>query len=220
MLDNLYSDIGNKIKRWAKWIFLVEAVCAIIGGIALLIEEEFLGGLAAIILGPIVAYVSTWLLYGFGEIVDKVCRLDSNLSVLAHPAIEEQNRIQQEAAEKAKREAIERAAADRARREALAEAAREAREAAKQEAAERAQREAEERAQREAAARAKQDSAERAQPVKEKTLAQKLEYALRYTTDDGMISYLQDIDDPLVAKILKEPAHLIRGLVQKALQEL
>lgn len=220
MLDNLYTDIGNKIKRWAKWIFIVEAIAAIIGGIALLIEEEFFSGLAAILLGPIVAYVSTWLLYGFGEIVDKLCSLDAKVSVIAQPAIQEQNRIKQEAEEKAKQEAEERAAADRARREAIAQAAREAREAAKQEAAQRAQQEAEERAQREAAARTKRDAAESAPPIKEKTLTEKLEYALRYTTDDGMISYLRGIDDPLVANILEQPQHLIRELVQRALQEL
>ncbi len=62
--------------------------------------------------------------------------------------------------------------------------------------------------------------AEPTKPKKEKTLAEKLEYALRYSTDDGMIRYLKGVDDALVANILKEPEHLIRGLVETALQEM
>lgn len=64
------------------------------------------------------------------------------------------------------------------------------------------------------------NAAESTTPKKEKTLAENLEYALCYTTDEGMIRYLQGIDDVLVKNILKEPTHLIRGLVQKALQEM
>ena len=72
MLDNLYSNIGTKIKNWAKWICVVETISAIIGGIALMAEEEFLYGLLCLIVGPIVAFVSTWLLYAFGEITEDI----------------------------------------------------------------------------------------------------------------------------------------------------
>ena len=72
MLDNLYSNIGAKIKSWAKWICIVEAISAIIGGITLMVEEEFLYGLLCLIAGPIVAFVSTWLLYAFGEITEDI----------------------------------------------------------------------------------------------------------------------------------------------------
>lgn len=73
-LDNLYADIGNKIKNWAKWIFTVELIAAVIGAIVMLIsgeDELILGGILTLILGPIVAFVSTWILYGFGELIDK-----------------------------------------------------------------------------------------------------------------------------------------------------
>ena len=72
MLDNLYSNIGAKIKSWAKWICVVETISAIIGGITLMAEEEFLYGLLCLIIGPIVAFVSTWLLYAFGEIAEDI----------------------------------------------------------------------------------------------------------------------------------------------------
>ena len=72
MLDNLYSNIGAKIKSWAKWICVVETISAIIGGITLMAEEVFLYGLLCLIIGPIVAFVSTWLLYAFGEITEDI----------------------------------------------------------------------------------------------------------------------------------------------------
>ena len=74
MLDRLYENIGAKIKNWAKWIFIAEAIGAIITGLALLFldEELILCGLLVIILGPIVAWVGSWILYAFGELVEDV----------------------------------------------------------------------------------------------------------------------------------------------------
>ena len=72
MLDELYGNIGTKIKNWAKWLFILEAISAIIGGIFLWGNEEILYGLLCMIAGPIVAFVSTWLLYAFGEITEDI----------------------------------------------------------------------------------------------------------------------------------------------------
>ncbi len=75
-LDNLYADIGQKIKNWAKWIFIIELIAVVIGAFAMLFsgDDDFiLPGILTLILGPIVAFVSTWILYGFGELIDKTC---------------------------------------------------------------------------------------------------------------------------------------------------
>ena len=74
MLDTLYENIGGKIKNWAKWIFIIEAIGAIITGLVLLCTDEdlILYGLLTAICGPIVAYVSSWILYAFGELVEDV----------------------------------------------------------------------------------------------------------------------------------------------------
>ncbi len=72
MFENLYDDIGGKIKGWAKWIFLIESIAAVIAGIVLILgapDYAFLG-LLTIFFGPLIAYVSTWILYGFGELID------------------------------------------------------------------------------------------------------------------------------------------------------
>ena len=67
-----YENIGNKIKGLAQMAFVVEAIAAVITGIALMASDEdlILYGLLVLIAGPIIAWVSSWLLYGFGQLVE------------------------------------------------------------------------------------------------------------------------------------------------------
>ncbi|MBE6783518.1 MAG: hypothetical protein E7536_05855 [Ruminococcaceae bacterium] len=81
--DRLYENIGGKIKKWAKWIFIVEAIGAIIAGLVLIInveEELILHGFLALIFGPVVAFVGSWILYAFGELVEKTAANERNTS--------------------------------------------------------------------------------------------------------------------------------------------
>jgi DNA-directed RNA polymerase subunit M/transcription elongation factor TFIIS len=67
-----YDNIGNKIKGLAQMTFVVEAIAAVITGIALMASDEdlILYGLLVLIAGPIIAWVSSWLLYGFGQLIE------------------------------------------------------------------------------------------------------------------------------------------------------
>lgn len=81
-IDDLYVDIGQKIKGWAKWLFIVEAIASVIGAILMLVNAEdwyilFLGALALVV-GPLLAWVSSWILYAFGELVDKISANERN----------------------------------------------------------------------------------------------------------------------------------------------
>ena len=75
----MFKKIGSKIKGLAVAVFLVEAVTAAISGIAILADarhdDEIMAGLLVLVLGPVVAWVSSWLLYGFGELIAKVSEL-------------------------------------------------------------------------------------------------------------------------------------------------
>ena len=75
-----YDDIGKKIKGLAKASFIVEAIGAIITGFAFLIGWglDAWWALFIIFFGPIVAWVSSWLLYGFGELIDKTIDIEEN----------------------------------------------------------------------------------------------------------------------------------------------
>ena len=74
----MYNDIGKKIKLLAKIEFYILAAFSLIGGIVLIAEENVLLGLLVIIAGTLVSWISTWLFYGFGEIIDKLCDIEKN----------------------------------------------------------------------------------------------------------------------------------------------
>ena len=80
-LDSLYKDIGKKLKNWAKWIFIIEAISSVIGALAMIFSEDdvlLVVGFVMIFAGPLIAWVSSWLLYAFGELVDKTCESEKN----------------------------------------------------------------------------------------------------------------------------------------------
>ena len=76
----MYDNIGGKIKGLAKATFIVEAIAAVITGIALMVDDEDMipFGLILLIAGPAIAWASSWLLYGFGELIDRVCEIAKN----------------------------------------------------------------------------------------------------------------------------------------------
>ena len=83
-------------------------------------------------------------------------------------------------------------------------------------------REAEEKARREADVAAERVAAKAKQTIqkKEKTLSEKLAYALMFQSDDGMVSYLKGLQDETVQDILKSPQHLIREQIKNLLAHL
>ena len=74
----MYRDIGEKIKGLAIVIFFIEAIASVIGGFILWMDNEEWWCILIIIIGPFLAWVSSWLLYGFGEIIDKLCDIERN----------------------------------------------------------------------------------------------------------------------------------------------
>lgn len=90
-MDKLYGEIGKKIKRLAYYTFIGEAVAAVLGGLVALVYmigvAGFFGFIIGLLVGAIVAivgviaaWVSSWLLYGFGELIDKTCDIEKNTS--------------------------------------------------------------------------------------------------------------------------------------------
>ena len=73
----MFDNIGGKIKGLAKVLFWLEAIASVIVGLVLVEDTEGLSLLLAIA-GVLVAWVSSWFLYGFGEIIDKLCDIERN----------------------------------------------------------------------------------------------------------------------------------------------
>ena len=74
----MYDNIGGKIKMAAKLMFFAEAIVFIILGIIRINDEPDIIGILILIVGPILAWVSSWFMYGFGELIDKACDIERN----------------------------------------------------------------------------------------------------------------------------------------------
>ena len=72
------ENIGKKIKSLAVIITCVEFVLCIIAGIALIIAVNALVGILVGGLGCLIAWLSSFFMYAFGEIVDKVQCIEEN----------------------------------------------------------------------------------------------------------------------------------------------
>lgn len=90
----MYDNIGSKIKVLAKVLFILEAIGVVGWGLSI-IGDSFFAGIMTILLGGVVAWISTWLLYGFGELIEKVTEIEvntrnkneSNMNLLKNPVI-------------------------------------------------------------------------------------------------------------------------------------
>lgn len=76
----MYDNIGNKIKGLAKAVFVIETIMSVIAGFILLTIDEDLSliGFFLMIVGPLVSWLSSLLLYGFGELIDKANEIERN----------------------------------------------------------------------------------------------------------------------------------------------
>ena len=68
----MYDNIGGKLKLLAKIIFYIQAIGSAIGGLAIMAIDEYMVvyGLLIFFLGPLFAWISSWFLYGFGELIE------------------------------------------------------------------------------------------------------------------------------------------------------
>ena len=98
----MYNNVGGKIKALAMGICIIEAVALVITGFVLM---EEIGGTAILIvlLGPVVAWLSSLVLYAFGELVEDVHALRNKEGTT------EEAKAKRNAEEKAKRKAEEKA---------------------------------------------------------------------------------------------------------------
>ena len=75
MLNRIFEDIGEKMKRLAMVLFVIEAVLCVLTGMLFIAFSRVLivYGIFIIGLGPLIAWISSWPLYGLGELIDKTC---------------------------------------------------------------------------------------------------------------------------------------------------
>ena len=72
----MYKNIGKKIKILATVIFIMGAIVSLVEGIYLISHDMVLGGFIAILFGPVLSWASSFLVYGFGEIIDTLHKIE------------------------------------------------------------------------------------------------------------------------------------------------
>ncbi len=77
----MYDNIGGKIKGAATAVFILGAIAGVISGFAIIGSDDDLLSIGLIItIGvPLLAYIFSWLLYGFGELIEKTCAIERNM---------------------------------------------------------------------------------------------------------------------------------------------
>ncbi len=82
-----YVNVGGKIKGLAKVIFIISAIITGMLGLVMLVFaarfENPLAIFAVLILaglGILMAWISSWMLYGYGEIITKLTDIERNTS--------------------------------------------------------------------------------------------------------------------------------------------
>ena len=85
----MYDNIGGKIKLLAGISFIITALGAIITGFVLFNTYEELWCFLIMVLGITVALASSWLIYGFGELIDNTAMTNNLLKTTANKANEQ-----------------------------------------------------------------------------------------------------------------------------------
>ena len=80
----MYKNIGQKIKGLAKALCILGIIYFALIGIVMIIgaDGEPLGmliGVGIVALGSILAWIGTWILYGFGELIHKTSNIEENI---------------------------------------------------------------------------------------------------------------------------------------------
>lgn len=75
----MFSNVGKKIKILAKVITWINIIGSIIVGIDLMASEMVLVGILVWILGPLFSWISSFITYGFGHLIENTDEIIRNL---------------------------------------------------------------------------------------------------------------------------------------------
>ena len=73
----MFENIDGKIKSLSIVSSIIGIVGSIFGGIIICFTDMGIG-IALMVLGPILSWVSSFVLYGFGVLIEKVCEIAEN----------------------------------------------------------------------------------------------------------------------------------------------
>lgn len=74
----MYNDIGKQIKKLTKFMTVLFIVISVIVGFVFFALKQYLFGVEFILVMPILLCINSLIMYGFGELIDKVCDIERN----------------------------------------------------------------------------------------------------------------------------------------------
>ncbi len=85
MFKNMFTNIGGKIKLTAKIVCWISMIASFVGGIILLIysiveaeDELIIVGLIVPFVAPFLCWIGSFVMYGFGELIEKTAEIAEN----------------------------------------------------------------------------------------------------------------------------------------------
>ena len=107
----MFQNIGGKIKKIADWVLILGIISSIIWGIAIMVtdEELILEGFITMIVGSISAWLSSVLLYGFGQLIensDKLVMMQSQATGISEPDLDKRQKEEEKVYYESKDEPI------------------------------------------------------------------------------------------------------------------
>ena len=77
----MYEKIGSKIKILAKVMFFIGSFGSIMAGVAFMIDKNEFNfiGIIILVVGIILSLATSWILYGFGELIEKTSFIATNV---------------------------------------------------------------------------------------------------------------------------------------------
>ncbi len=79
----MYKNIGGKLKALAMGICIFVSILEFLAGIGMIAVSDGSGeliatGICMMLFGPVISWISSWILYGFGELIDKASAIERN----------------------------------------------------------------------------------------------------------------------------------------------
>ena len=86
MSDKLFNNIGRKIKALAKFLFFFGFIGMLLAGFIMLANNRgsSFAFLTSIMFMLLIIWISAYILYAFGELVEKICNIDANIKALSN----------------------------------------------------------------------------------------------------------------------------------------
>lgn len=85
-IRTMFDDIGKKIKSLAVIlccvgiiVYILTAICMISFGSREDEEAIITWGMIILIAGPLLSIINSFIIYGFGELIDKICIIERNI---------------------------------------------------------------------------------------------------------------------------------------------